>query len=825
MPNPRLLIVMPPGGKAGDKVEVTLTGQELDAPQKLLFSIPGVKAELMKEPQPDPKKPAQKQPNQPVITTVKFKVTIPADATPGIHDVRLVNALGVSNPRAFVVGDLPEVLEQEPNNDVPEAQRVALNSTVNGGIAAPTDVDYYAFAGKKGQRVVASCLASSIDSRLFIGLELYSKQGTALAADREYSGTDAVLDYTLPDDGEYYVRVFAYTYTQGSPEHFYRLTISTAPWIDAVYPPVVEPGKKSAVTVYGRNLPGGKLDPTAVLDGRALEKLTLTVEPPADPATRLQLRTSGYVPPRSSGLDGFELRLRNDVGVSNPYLLTYARAAVVLDNEANDTEETAQAVSVPCEIAGRIEKRRDRDWYRFTAKRGEVFSLEVFGDRLGSPVDMYYTLRPASAKGPGQEFDDNPEILSPTLFFSRTDDPQRQRFAVPADGDYLLQVSSRDADVRSGPRHLYRVRIAPEQPDFRLIAMPPTPNAPDACVVRQDGRSYYTVLVWRLDGFNGEVRLSAEGLPQGVTCPPQLVGPNQKQASLILTAAADAPSWTGTITIRGTATINGSEVVREARPATITWPPAQPQQQNIALISRLDRNLMLAVRDKAPYTLTAGVDELGVTPGQRVTIPLKIARHWPDFKANVQVTLLNVVQPAAFNFNNNQPLNLTKDEANVTLNVNNNAAPGTYTIAFRGQAVAPPNKELMAKEKRNVALVQPSSPITITVMPSQLATVSLSQNELKLTPGKETELVVKVKRLNNFNGQFKVHLAVPDVAKGIEAEDVEIPAGKNEARMIVKAAEDAAMGNRPGVLVQVTAKLREKVEIKQEAKLSVTVGK
>src|SRR5262249_5776619 len=157
-------------------------------------------------------------------------------------------------------------------------QHIDLNSTVNGTIAAPTDVDYYVFAGKRGQRVVASCLASSIDSRLFTGLELYGKQGLLLAANREYQGTDAVLDCTLPSDGDYYVRVYAFTYTQGSPEHFYRLTVSTAPWIDAVYPPVVEPGKKTAVTVYGRNLPEGKPDPTAILDGQILEKASVIIE-------------------------------------------------------------------------------------------------------------------------------------------------------------------------------------------------------------------------------------------------------------------------------------------------------------------------------------------------------------------------------------------------------------------------------------------------------------------------------------------------------------------------------------------------------------------
>src|SRR5581483_12499179 len=88
----------------------------------------------------------------------RFKVTVGADAPLGCHDARLVNKWGVSNARAFVVGDLPEVLEKEPNNDVDQAQRVELNSTVNGAVASPTDVDYYVFAAKKGQRVVVSCL-------------------------------------------------------------------------------------------------------------------------------------------------------------------------------------------------------------------------------------------------------------------------------------------------------------------------------------------------------------------------------------------------------------------------------------------------------------------------------------------------------------------------------------------------------------------------------------------------------------------------------------------------------------------------------------------
>src|SRR5262245_21440707 len=403
LPAPRLLSVMPAGARAGSTVEITLTGQDIEEAEALFCSQPGVQAELI-----DKGTAAGTDPKKPVPITVKFKVTVPPDTPLGIHDLRLISKWGISNPRAFVVGDLNEVLEKESNNDVAEAQRVELNSTVNGVIASPTDVDYFAFTGKKGQRVVVSCLTSSIDSRLSAALQLYNSSGQLRPSNRHYHYSDALLDCTLPADGAYHVRLYSFAYIEGGPDYFYRLSISTAPWIDAVFPPVVEPGKPAQVTVYGRNLPGGQADPTAVLDGHALEKVTVTVNAPKAPLALQSLAFSGHVPPNMSGLDGFEFRLRNASGSSNPFLLTYAQAPVVLDNGANDDPENAQKVPVPCEIAGRIEKKHDRDWYAFAAKKGDVYSVEAYGDRLGSPLDLYFVVRRADTGQVLGEFDDNP---------------------------------------------------------------------------------------------------------------------------------------------------------------------------------------------------------------------------------------------------------------------------------------------------------------------------------------------------------------------------------------------------------------------------------
>jgi hypothetical protein len=715
LPQPRLLAVSPAGGQAGTAVEVTLTGNDLDEPQKLLFNHAGIKGDPIAGSQPPAPPRPQGGQQQPPLMATKFKVTIPADVPVGTYDIRFVSKSGVSNPRAFVVGDLPETTEKEPNNDVGEAQQIPLNSTVHGAITTPTDVDYFRFAGKKGQRVVVSCLASSIDSKLHASVEVYDKAGTLLGSNRNYQGSDALLDVTPAEDGDCFVRVNSFAYLQGTFEHSYRLTVSAAPWIDAVFPQVLEPGKATQVTVYGRNLPGGQPAPEAVVDGRPLEKMTATVTAPADPVARQRLAYRGHVAPVVGATDGFEYRVRNKVGTSNPFLLTFAQAPVVLDAGDNDTPEKAQTVNVPCEIAGRIEKKRDRDWYSFAAKKGDVLSIELYGDRLGAPLDLYAVLRSGGPKGNQiQELDDSNEQM-PAQFFARSDDPPRYAFKVPADGTYLLMVSSREADNEAGPRHQYRVRITPEKPDFRLVLMPSSATAPDACIVRRGATQFYTALVTRIDGFNEDVTLTAEGLPQGVSCAPQTIASGQKQGVLVLSAADGAPLWTGEIRVKGTATIDGKKVEREARAASITWP--LPQNQQGPTISRLDGSLVMAVIDQGPFTLSTTMTTVTAKPGENITVPLKLARNWPDFKSPVGVTVFGL--PGG---NQGQPppvlatIAADKTEANVVVNLRQNLPPGVYTIVFRGTGQFPYSKDPMSKQKQNVTVQMPSQPVTLTVV-------------------------------------------------------------------------------------------------------------
>jgi hypothetical protein len=824
LPNPRLFTVIPPGGRTGTTVEVSFTGADVEEPQGLIFSNPAIKAGALlpsPAPPPDPKKPTT-APTPPSPIT-RFMVTIPVGTPAGSYDVRLVNKWGVSNARAFEVGDLEEVLEKEPNNEIEQAQRVRLNTTVNGAITSPTDVDFYVFYGKKGERVVVSCLASSIDSRLVAGVEMYDRAGRLLAANHHYRGTDALADCTLPEDGDYFVRVHEFAYTSGDAEHFYRLTISSAPWIDAIWPPVIQPGIAATVTVYGRNLPDGRLDPAAVIAGRNLEKISAVVRAPADPLARVRLGYTGFTAPGASSMDGFEYRVCNSAGGSNPALITFASAPVVLDNEVNKTPTQAQEVTAPCEIAGRVKNRGERHWYAFAAKKGEVHAMELFGERLGASSDVYFLVRNAATNLTLGEFDDTTDALSPSKFVTGTSDPPRYRFVAPEDGRYQVMVSSRKAVTSSDPRQTYRLSIVREEPDFRLVVMPPAEYTPDAPCLLRGGDQSLTVLAWRLDGWNGPIRLEAEGLPPGVTCAPQMVNAGARQANLVLSASRMMAPGVWELKVKGTAEIGGKMVTREARPAGVTWPV--PPMLNIPAISRLDRNFVVAVRERAPYRVGATLDKPASTQGEKASLTLKLERLWPDFKAPLQA--VGVDLPPNFAINNNQPMTIAadKDAAIVPVNIGPNVPPGTYSFLLRTTAQVPYSKDSAAKQKPSINVVLPSTPVTVSILPRQVAALSLLPSKVALKAGGEGEITIKLARMFDFAGEFKVRVVFPANAKGVTAPEVTVAPGKTEVKLPLRVEPGAAPAILPDLIVRAVAMLGGNVSATHDAKLSLSIVK
>ncbi|MFO0811159.1 MAG: PPC domain-containing protein [Gemmataceae bacterium] len=822
LPHPVLGTVFPCGGRAGTTVEIACAGTDLDRATALLFSTSGLSAEPIAQ-LPDVTDAAPRRPpgNPPPPPPQRFRVTIAADTPLGIHDVRIVTPLGVSNPRAFVVGALPEVVEREPNDDVPLAQTVALESVVHGVIATSTDVDYFRFPGKAGQRVLMHCQAASVDSRLDPALELYDGAGQRLGMARRYFETDALLDVTLPADGEYTLRVFAFTYTRGDTTTFYRLTLSTGPWIDAAFPTVLEPGRPTSVTLFGRNLPGGKPDPAAMIDGRALESLVVTVTAPADPVARQQLTTTGLVPPRSATVDGFEYRLPG----ANPVLFTFATDPVITEAEPNDTLESAQTVTLPGEIAGRIDRKNDRDFYRFRARKGEVVAFDLIGDRLNSANDFYLSLRDARGRELLESDDAQPnDLLSQFHFNNRAGDPSPSRFTMPQDGEYVVMVGARDSATVFGVQSAYRLRIGSPRPDFRLIAVPSldnTPNtqqgsSPDALTLPRGGQQYLDLYIHRRDGFASPITVMADGLPPGVTCPPQTIPPNARQAAIVLRAAADAPAWAGPIRLIAKATVDRQELVREVRPGGVVWPL---QRGNLTL-ARIERALVASVRDAGPYRIDTPATELVVQQGDSVKLPLKLTRTWDKCQGEVKLYLMNI-QPNVISLNG-ATFAADQTEIEAELTPRSGTPPGVYQIALVGKPApfAVEARDAMGRMRpTQIAPRYPAPPVTLTVVPASVAILSVTAPPRTVSAGGTAEAIIRVRRQFEYAGEFRLTLAE---ANGVTMAETVLPAGKDEVRATLSVAADAKPGPRVLVL-QAIAPLAAGITASHEAKFNINV--
>src|SRR5207302_11120914 len=136
------------------------------------------------------------------------------------------------------------------------------------------------------------------------------------------------------------------------------------------------------------------------------------------------------------------------------------------------------------------------------------YNVELFSHRLGAPTMMYIKIRDQAAKPPRDiaSLDDNPETLGNKGLYSVTRDPPLYKFTAPADGQYHILVGSHLSNL-ADPTHVYRLRVSPEKPDFRLIVMATDDYRPDTALVGQGGLETYTVFAARQDNFKGEIEL------------------------------------------------------------------------------------------------------------------------------------------------------------------------------------------------------------------------------------------------------------------------------------------------------------------------------
>jgi len=621
LPYSDLLVVSPVAARAGDALEVEVTGKNLEALTGLRFSHSGIVAEPAVLP-PDDLHPA----GRPVEG--RFLVKVGSDVPPGVYEVRTRGYFGLSTARPFLV--FPPGSEESreqgdhatPETALPLAPGAGVLGTLDGG-----RFDWYRFSAKKGERFLLEVIAERLDAKGDVLLAVFDATGRELESSRHHFGRDPFIDFTAPDDGDFLVSLTDSLYA-GGREYFYHLRLGRGPHVDFVFPPAGEPGRARRFTFFGRNLPGGSSGENWTFRGKAIETLEVDVTVPAEVSV---CRSFHPGIPREAMVPAFEYSLPG----GDPVRIGFATAPVVEEAAV----EASGRVAFPSEIAGRFDQAGDADSYRFSLKKGTRVWVEVYSHRLGvgsDPVVIIEKVARGTDGGetysPVLEMDDQPSFYGPDSLDDLNADSLDPALSFTADADSDYRVTLLDQGGGGGVGHLYRLALREAQPGFQLLAgteLTKTINNdafPAAPVVRRGGSMVYRIIALREDGFEGEITVTLQDPPPGLEVRPLVLSGKSSQGFLTVRAAPDAPEWQGPVTISGRARVGERDLVREALPASIVWGKRVFGNQ-AQVRSRLDLETVLSVvaAERGPTRMDPLEDKhWSVTLGQTLEIPVRI---------------------------------------------------------------------------------------------------------------------------------------------------------------------------------------------------------
>jgi len=486
-----------------------------------------------------------KQINRQLSEAVVIEIIIEPDAKPGFRELLILTRAGLTNPMAFQVATLPEVLELEPNNKhtyhkpfniakLPKEKPLELPVILNGQIM-PGDVDRFRFTAEKGQKLTIEAQARSLVPYLSDAvpgwfqatLALYDDKNLEVAFVDDYRfNPDPVMFYEIPKSGQYQLQIRDSIY-RGREDFVYRVSISEHPFITQIFP----------------------------LGGKAYSSTFASVEGWNLPATKVLLDT------KPSGNDIQRMTFDKGEVVSRPITYAVGKLSESMETESNDTVKDAQLVSLPLIVNGRIDAPGDADVFKFKGSKDQKVVAEIYGRRLNSPVDSL--LRLTDAAGTTLEWNDDyikkdGHLHKDTVGLATHHADSYLTATLPEDGTYYVHLS--DSQNRGGKAYGYRLRIEKPKGDFALRVTPSSLFAtPGKTVAVQ-------VYVLRKDGFDGEIKLKLKDSP-GFKLQGGRIPAGVDKIRMTLTATKDAPGGPTNLQLQGSAVCSDGIVIRPALPA------------------------------------------------------------------------------------------------------------------------------------------------------------------------------------------------------------------------------------------------------------------
>ena len=474
---PNVSWIFPAGGQPGTTVSVKFATKKQKTPPDVWCSEKSLQIATAKE-------------------SNAVSISIPEDTQPGICWLRFFNAEGASKARPFLIGSTSEVNEVEPNNRLSSAQELP-NSTIciNGVLHKSGEVDTFRVTLKKEQTLVVSMTAHHLlASPMDPVVQVVSSRGHVLAQNDDDHGFDPQLVYTATEDGDIYVRTFAFPSTpnstiaySGAESYVYRLLLTTDPFIDHIQPTITNATAQN-VSVVGWNIPTDQK----------------SIELPADQKTVTADNFSNWYRPAHTTFENIVLK---------------------------DPAGKSTSCTLPALVSGFVPPN-SADVWEFAGKKNQTVIARIRARADYSSLDPVLRLVSQDNKLL-KEVDDSTRKVADCVL----------EYKLRADGTYRLLVL--DAFGNGGPRHFYGMEISEPRSSFTIAATGPF-------IVTSKKPLEIPVTISRTRESR-PIEISVEGCPDGVTATPVKSagkGATAKAVKLRLTSTR-ATEWSGPIRIRG----------------------------------------------------------------------------------------------------------------------------------------------------------------------------------------------------------------------------------------------------------------------------------
>ncbi len=562
----------------------------------------------------------------------QFVVQVDKDVPPGRYDARVIGRHGVSNPRAFLVSEFANVRPANVSHDVNVPTPVAMNSIVHGNSPGAAN-DYYAVhvdgsGASTSSTLRIELLCQRLDSRMIGQVKLLSPNGRVLASARGADEVDPMLVVENLDAGDYVIAVNDYLYRSGD---------------DYPYQIAIRDGQSTFPLCPGR-----------------------------------QVGPESFTAPREIVLDDG-------------------------DSAAMRVASPVQKIALPFDGTWTFASGHEENAFEFEANQGEEYSIEVFSQRLGEPTDARFLVQRIEVNDAGVTMlhdvvrADDSHSVNDGVLNTTTKDPVAL-FVAPATASYRLTIQDLDVGESIALRQQYVLRIAKPSPTFELAAYRAFPHndvtqsRPHGSRLARGGTETIRVVAVRRDGWSGPIRVSAEGLPPGVTCDRAIIAANQNQTQLTLMASDDVLGEIASIRVVGHS--EDDATIRQATPVTIA--AVKGGNREFTRL-RVADELVIAVSEKdvAPVTVRIGAQlaesstiaevkkgetlQIAVTVNRREGGSDPITLRPKDLPPGVTAPEITIAGD--------------KTDGTIVLTVTPNAAPGTYSLWSQGETKIKPTPE------------------------------------------------------------------------------------------------------------------------------------